>query len=243
MNIREIRVWDIGVRLFHWSLVAAFITSYLSDELHDLHTWSGYAVIALIIFRILWGFVGTQYARFSHFIYPPGEVMNYLKGLAHGSPPHYTGHNPAGGWMIFLLLITLGLVCFSGLKALAIEGDGPLAADIRFSLIANAYAHGNEKHEKKPQKVESINAEATKPASPLSADSVKQADMAGIVKEEGEVDEGESFWKEAHELLVDIMLVLVGIHILGVVVSGRLHRENLVRAMITGSKRQSLEPD
>lgn len=237
-NTREIKVWDIGVRLFHWSLVAAFLTSYLSDELHDLHTWSGYAVIALLVFRTYWGFAGTSYARFSHFVYSPGEVMAYLLGIARGRPPHYTGHNPAGGWMILLMLITLTLVCFSGLKALAVEGEGPFAR-IDLSLISSAYAHGTEKHDKKPQPVESPKVDAPKAASPSSGESLTQPAMAPELNEAEEAHaEEEPFWAETHEALVNFMLLLVGIHLLGVAVSARLHRENLVRAMLTGRKHQ-----
>jgi len=240
-HYKDIKVWDIGVRLFHWSLVAAFITSYLSKELHELHTWSGYAVIALLGFRLIWGFSGGRYARFSHFSYSPAEVMHYLKGLARGKPPHYTGHNPAGGWMIYLLLFSLTLVCFSGLKALAIEGDGPFAA-LRFNLIATAYAHGDEHHEKKPPPRESVKRLAPQETPGVEAAAAAVNASSTMAKESAEPGE-EDFWNNSHKLLVNLMLLLIGIHVLGVAVSGWLHRENLVRAMITGNKRQGIQRD
>ena len=77
-----IPVWDIFVRIFHWSLVTAFITSYMTrDETSIVHVYSGYTVLGLISFRVVWGLVGTKYARFSNFIYPPKDVLDYLKSL------------------------------------------------------------------------------------------------------------------------------------------------------------------
>ncbi|HEY9050771.1 MAG TPA: cytochrome b/b6 domain-containing protein [Gammaproteobacteria bacterium] len=145
-NTKTIKVWDIAVRVFHWSLVMFFIISYLTgDELETIHAWSGYAVIGLILFRILWGFIGTRYARFSNFVYSPAEVKAYLKSLLSKSPKHYLGHNPAGGVMVLVLLISLSLTTFSGLKAYAAEGYGPLAS-VDVSFVSAAYAD-DDKHD------------------------------------------------------------------------------------------------
>jgi len=147
---KEIRVWDPLVRLFHWSLVVAFTIAYLTgDEENSLHIYSGYAVLGLISFRVLWGFIGTRYARFSDFVYSPGILVQYLKDLWAKKPQHYTGHNPAGGWMVLAFLVTLFVVSVSGLKVYALEeGLGPLAAEApALILISSAHADEDE-HDK-----------------------------------------------------------------------------------------------
>lgn len=217
----QVKVWDIGVRLFHWSLVALFVISYLSgDEQETLHVWSGYAIIALLVFRIIWGFVGTRYARFSDFVYAPGAVIEYLKSLASGSPKHYLGHNPAGGWMVIALLVSLSLATWSGLKLYAADGHGPLAQDI--SLIASAYADGREDDDDDDAK------------EGMEGRSVV---MAGENGEEENPEE--EYWEDIHELFVNLTLLLVFVHIAGVAVSSYLHGENLPRAMMTGYKKKS----
>ena len=113
----EIRVWDPLVRIFHWGLVLAFTVAYLSaDEASSLHVYSGYTVLGLISFRVLWGLIGTRYARFSNFVHSPGTVIQYLRSLITGKPKHYVGHNPAAGWMVIAMLLTLFVVTVSGLK-------------------------------------------------------------------------------------------------------------------------------
>jgi len=146
---REIRVWDPLVRIVHWSLVLAFGIAYFSgDEENNLHLYAGYVVFGLIGFRILWGLVGTRFARFSNFVYSPGSVIKYIKDSVAGRPKHYIGHNPAGGVMIIALLLSLGVVTYSGLKVYAIEeGAGPLAQQsTEISFIKSAHADG-DKHE------------------------------------------------------------------------------------------------
>lgn len=147
MEKQEVQVWDLGVRIFHWSLVALFTFAYLSgDELETLHAWSGYAIIALLVFRIIWGFVGSRHARFTDFIRGPKEVIGYLKSMKAGHPKRYLGHNPAGGAMVLLLLIGLSLVSYTGLKVYATEGHGPLAG-VEVSLISSAYADDDDDDE------------------------------------------------------------------------------------------------
>jgi cytochrome b len=143
-----VKVWDLAIRVFHWSLVAFFTIAYLSgDELETVHAWSGYIIIALILFRFAYGFVGTKYARFSDFIKSPAAVKYYLQQLFSGSPKRYLGHNPAGGWMVVVLLVSLAVSSWTGLKAYADEGHGPLAGtDI--SLIGNAYADSDTNHDR-----------------------------------------------------------------------------------------------
>ena len=122
-------VWDRLVRFFHWTLVLAFIIAYLTgDEENALHVYSGYYILGLVGFRIIWGLFGTRYARFSNFIYPPSAVIDYLKGfILLGSGKKYLGHNPAGGWMVITMLVSLLVTGLSGLKAYGVEGHGPFA--------------------------------------------------------------------------------------------------------------------
>lgn len=141
---QQVVVWDLGVRIFHWSLVALFVFSYLSgDELEDLHAYSGYTIVALLVFRIIWGFVGGRHARFTDFVRRPSVVIAYLKDMKEGHPRRYLGHNPAAGAMVLALLLSLSLLTFSGLKAYAEEGHGPLAS-VDVSLISTAYADEDE---------------------------------------------------------------------------------------------------
>lgn len=124
----EIKVWDPLVRIFHWSLVLLFAISYLSAEEWDsLHIYAGYSIAGLILFRLLWGIIGTRYARFTEFVKSPATVMAYLKDLIHGRARRYIGHNPAGAAMILALLGLLSGTIFSGLVLLATDGQGPLA--------------------------------------------------------------------------------------------------------------------
>lgn len=126
----SVKVWDPLVRLFHWSLVAAFAIAWLTgDEESRLHELAGYAVIGLVLVRIVWGFVGTRYARFSDFVYRPSTVLGYAREILRGKPKHYLGHNPLGGMMVLALLVSLLAAGATGLALQgAEEGTGPFAA-------------------------------------------------------------------------------------------------------------------
>lgn len=109
---RRILVWDIPTRLFHWALVLCFAIAYLTSESERWQLWhvtAGYVFGALMLFRLLWGLVGTRYARFSNFVRGPQQVMRYLGSLLTRHPQHYVGHNPAGGWAI-IGMVGLGLL-------------------------------------------------------------------------------------------------------------------------------------
>lgn len=128
MHPNQVKVWDPLVRIFHWTLVGAFTLAYLSGEdFQNLHVYAGYTIGGLIVFRLLWGFVGTTHARFHSFVRSPSEIKAYLKSLLSGSPHHYLGHNPAGGAMVIALLISLLFTVLTGLSAYGAEGSGPLA--------------------------------------------------------------------------------------------------------------------
>ncbi|PKM43425.1 MAG: cytochrome B [Gammaproteobacteria bacterium HGW-Gammaproteobacteria-1] len=183
---KELKVWDPLVRVFHWSLVTAFIVAFVTEDHYlALHVQAGYTIIGLVLFRLLWGVFGTRHARFTDFVRGPRAVMDYLKSLFSRRPTHYLGHNPAGGWMVVALLVALLLTTLTGLLT---YGAGE-AASGPFALLA-----GNPG----------------------------------------------GFWSEAleeiHEALANLTLLMVFVHVAGVFVSGWLHHENLVLAMLTGRK-------
>ncbi len=101
-------VWDLPVRVFHWSLVASFAGAYAlseSERLRNVHVTLGYTVLGLIAFRILWGLVGSRPARFSSFLYGPASALRYLRDALAGRPGQYAGHNPAGSWAVYAILL------------------------------------------------------------------------------------------------------------------------------------------
>ncbi|WP_126455128.1 cytochrome b/b6 domain-containing protein [Sulfuriflexus mobilis] len=184
-NSNQIKVWDLPVRLFHWTLASAFFIAYLTeDEWLDIHTFAGYTVAALVVFRLLWGFIGSRHARFSDFVRPPRETFAYLKDVVSLRPKRYIGHNPAGGAMVVALLLSLLLTVITGLSVYGSEEmAGPLAG-----LFTNT-----------PEYV----AEA---------------------------------FEELHEFFANVTLLLVVLHVVGVIIAGIQHGENLIRAMFSGKK-------
>lgn len=113
-----IKVWDPLVRGLHWSLVTCFIVAYATgEEIMSLHEVAGYAIIAIVGVRILWGFVGTRYARFDDFVPGFTTVRDYVKDLAAGRPARYIGHNPLGSVMILAMLAALLITSVTGILA------------------------------------------------------------------------------------------------------------------------------
>jgi cytochrome b len=170
-NSRRILVWDAPTRVFHWLMVLSFFGAYLSAESERwrlIHVTLGYTMAALVGFRVVWGLLGTRYARFAEFVRSPAAALRYLTGLARGRPQHYVGHNPAGAFAIIAMLL---LAC---------------------AVTVTGWAAYN--------------------------------------------DIGGDWFEELHEGTANMMLALVGIHVLAVVISSWLHHENLVRAMISGYK-------
>ena len=110
-----VRVWDPLIRVFHWGLVAAFATAWLTaDEVQPLHEAAGYAVAGLVAFRLVWGLVGSRHARFAQFVAGPRATLAYLGAMLRGGERRYLGHNPAGAAMIVALLVTLSGTAFTG---------------------------------------------------------------------------------------------------------------------------------
>jgi len=183
-NQDQVYVWDPLVRIFHWCLVIGFTVAYLTeDDLLKVHVWAGYAVGALVVVRVLWGFIGSPHARFSDFLYAPATIVRSVRDLVLGRAERHLGHSPGGGAMVVLLLVLLTATVATGLVV-----------------------YGGDKQ-----------------AGPL----------AGMFsRETGESLEG------MHELLANVTLALVLAHIAAVVLASFVHRENLVRAMISGYKRR-----
>lgn len=111
----KVRVWDPLVRIFHWAIVVAFAVAWLTaDDLQPVHEIAGYAVAGLVAFRLVWGFVGSRYARFAQFLRGSAATLAYLGDLAQGREHRHLGHNPAGAVMIVALLVTLSGTAFTG---------------------------------------------------------------------------------------------------------------------------------
>lgn len=185
MEQAEVRVWDPFVRVFHWLLVLLFTLAYVTGEdWLSLHVNAGYAVFGLVLLRVLWGVVGTPHARFGDFVFRPSTVVAYVKDTLALRARRYLGHNPAGGAMIVLMLVSLVLLSVSGFAVYGIEkGAGPLA-------------------------------------------------MLG-----GSGEALEEAFEEVHEFFANFMVLLVIVHVAGVIAESLIHRENLVKAMLTGRKR------
>ena len=116
-EVRQIEVWDFGVRLFHWSLVLLMIGSVVTIKLGKIeyHTWCGYCILMLVLFRILWGFAGGTYARFTTFVKGPSAVIAYLKGMLGGAKETTLGHNPMGALSVLAMLAAILFQASSGL--------------------------------------------------------------------------------------------------------------------------------
>lgn len=121
--MQNILVWDWPVRIGHWLMVGGFIIAWLSGDSESfrlIHVFAGATVLAVALFRLPWGFIGSRYARFVDFVRGPGAVRDYAKSLLKLAPEHHAGHNPAGGWAIVLLL---ALAIVTGISGWAMYND------------------------------------------------------------------------------------------------------------------------
>lgn len=136
MPLKEtpLKIWDGWVRLVHWSIVILIPVSYLSARAHrmDIHILSGFTVLTLVIFRILWGLIGSDTARFVNFLRSPFAALAHLRHLRRDpGPDREMGHNPAGGWMVMVLLGVLLTQAVTGLFTDdQIFTRGPLAREV-----------------------------------------------------------------------------------------------------------------
>lgn len=131
MKTNQVKVWDLAVRsshlLFGVLVLGAFLTSE-EDESTWLHTRLGLVLLGLVVFRVVWGFVGSRYARFSEFVRSPREIRAALRDMVRGAPKHFVGHNPVGAVMVVTLLATMLVVALTGvLMVQGPEWGGPLA--------------------------------------------------------------------------------------------------------------------
>ena len=134
------RVWDLPTRLFHWTLALLIALQYATGEFHLLdmrwHFWLGYATLALIAFRIMWGFCGSQTSRFGDFLRGPRAVFAYIRAPVSTNPQTHIGHNALGGWSVLALLASVAVQSVSGLFASDdIDTDGPLVAHVSDATV------------------------------------------------------------------------------------------------------------
>lgn len=139
--MNTVRIWDLPTRLFHWSLatcvVALVVTGKVGGDAMNWHFRLGYAVFALLVFRLAWGFVGGRWSRFASFVPTPGRLSRYLRGQA--LPQDTAGHNPLGALSVFALLTVLALQVATGLMADdEIAFAGPLTALVSGDTVAAA---------------------------------------------------------------------------------------------------------
>jgi len=170
-NVEPVLVWDAPLRVFHWMMAATFIGAYLTAEdesWRTVHVTLGYTMAGLVAFRLVWGLVGSRWARFSSFVRGPAGVARYVRSILERTPEHHTGHNPAGALAIMALLALTIVVTATGWMT--------------------------------------------------------YNDTMG------------KWLEESHEVLANLMLVVVGVHVVGVIAGSWLHRENLAKAMVTGYK-------
>jgi cytochrome b len=143
----SVRIWDLPTRIFHWSLVALILMQYATGEFGLLsmqwHYVLGYATLALIVFRVLWGFVGSDTSRFVHFVRSPAAVVRYLRDLLRGHAVREAGHNPLGGWSVLLMLGLVALQAISGMFTTDdVSEEGPFvahASDATITLMTSIH--------------------------------------------------------------------------------------------------------
>lgn len=119
MEKYKVKIWDSPIRIFHWALVINIVAAWytIENRLIDLHQIAGFSLMALLIFRIIWGFIGSTTSRFTYFITPPLTALKYLKLSLQQKTHHEVGHNPAGGWMVLIMLIVISTQVITGLFA------------------------------------------------------------------------------------------------------------------------------
>lgn len=182
--LRKTRLWDLPIRLVHWSLVILLPAMWWTAENDNLslHMTLGYVVLAIVLFRIVWGFVGSSNARFSQFLRGPGAVGSYLRDtFSGGEEKAHAGHNPAGGWSVIVILLLLATQVGIGLFALDEDNVGSLLTSMVSYETARTMA-------------------------------------------------------ERHELVFNLILAFVVLHIAAVLYYSLVKKDRLVPPMITGSR-------
>lgn len=145
--MKYVKVWDLPTRVFHWSLVVLVVTAWLTAEdkglLYILHTVAGYLVFLLILFRLVWGVIGNEHARFGDFVRGWPTLRAYMGGLVRFKPAHSLGHNPLGGWMVVLLLVMLLAITVTGMIGAARQ-PGALLNGIIDPTVSRSVRHIHE---------------------------------------------------------------------------------------------------
>jgi cytochrome b len=115
--MKPMKVWDLPVRLFHWAIVGLILAAWLSQEFNRMqwHMWIGETILTLLLFRVVWGFIGSDTARFSRFLRSPVAAARHLAHIRRREPDHEIGHNAAGGWMVLVMLGLIGVQAATGL--------------------------------------------------------------------------------------------------------------------------------
>lgn len=115
--MRPVKVWDLPVRLFHWAIVLLIFAAWLTQAVDrmDLHVWVGYTILTLLLFRVVWGFLGSDTARFGGFLKSPLAALRHLARIRRREADREIGHNAAGGWMVLLMLAMIGIQAGTGL--------------------------------------------------------------------------------------------------------------------------------
>lgn len=179
--------WDPVVRVSHWSLGLFFTCAYWTGgDSYGLHAHFGYCILLIVLLRLAWGFWGPEISQFANFSKSPKQLFAYLRSLAKTPPSNAVGHDPAGGWMIIVLLVSLSITILSGAILFAMEARGPLAHTFfkNFTIWSGTA-------------VETV-----------------------------------------HHFMSDLSVILICIHVMGVVMMSVYTRQNLIRAMITGSLKE-----
>ena len=192
LDSNTVKVWDPLVRFFHWSLLLSFLLAFVTeDDFLTLHVYAGYSILALLAVRIVWGLIGTRHARFADFIYSTDTIKQFIKDTLSFKAKRYIGHNPAGGAMILLMIISL---IITGITGIAVYGAEEQAGPMASWFAQNSHFWG------------------------------------------------EAF-EEIHEFFANFTLLLVFVHVAGVIMESFIHKENLVKSMITGLKSAATESD
>ncbi len=137
--IKKLKIWDLPTRFYHWlQLVLVFaglLSGFFAPEWWlNIHVWLGYALVALLVFRISWGFFGPQYSRFSSFIFTPSILIAHIKGIKEGKPLHFFGHNPLGALMVFgLIAVMVGIILSGLINFGGVENQGVLAGFVDYA--------------------------------------------------------------------------------------------------------------
>ena len=147
MEKTKVLIWDLPTRVFHWLLAASFLGAFVtaeSERFRDVHVALGYTMLGLIGFRLLWGVIGTRYARFGSFAFVPRSVVRYVKSLFTRSPQHHPGHNPAGSWAIYALLalaVVTGLTGYAAYNDIGGDWGEELHEAIANAMLAVVFVH------------------------------------------------------------------------------------------------------